>query len=557
MPSVYAIADEYVERSAALDPLLATYAGIAGHDHELPDLSADGFAERAMLDRVTLAALERAGAPGPREQAARTAMRERLDLAVERYDAGDTTSQLNVAACEVSWVRQVFDVMPTDGEEAAVTIARRMTAVPVAYRQLSGTLLGSARGGCRPARRQVEEVARQCAAWVKPGGSCYFSLADRVTGIPDSLRGELQEAAARASSATAELGAFLTRDLLPLARPKDACGPEIYSRALRYHLGDTVDLAEAYAWGWAEIARLRSEQDRVSGLVRPGATRDEAVAILDADPARRIEGRENFRAWMQDLAERTISELHGVHFDIPEPARRIEAMIAPAGDGGVCYSSPSDDWSRPGQMWWSVPDGLDSFGTWKEATTVYHEGVPGHHLQVSQTKAEQENLNRWQRLQWDSWVSGHGEGWAVYAERLMAELGYLGDPGAHLGMLGNQLLYAAILVLDIGLHLELPVPAGASWREGRGQIWNAELAWPFLLAHSSLEAGRLRFALNCCLGWPGKSPSYLLGGQAWQQARADARQRAGKAFSLMKFHASALSLGPMGLGPLREALARA
>src|SRR6185437_4357394 len=143
MPSVYAIADEYVERSAALDPLLATYAGIAGHDHELPDLSADGFAERAMLDRVTLAALERAGAPGPREQAARTAMRERLDLAVERYDAGDTTSQLNVAACEVSWVRQVFDVMPTDGEEAAVTIARRMTAVPVAYRQLSGTLLGS------------------------------------------------------------------------------------------------------------------------------------------------------------------------------------------------------------------------------------------------------------------------------------------------------------------------------------------------------------------------------------------------------------------------------
>jgi len=80
-------------------------------------------------------------------------------------------------------------------------------------------------------------------------------------------------------------------------------------------------------------------------------------------------------------------------------------------------------------MWWSVPSGLDSFATWKEVTTVYHEGVPGHHLQISQSLAEQENLNRWQRLM--SWVSGYGEGWATYAERLMGELGYLDDdPGA-------------------------------------------------------------------------------------------------------------------------------
>ena len=295
MPSIDEIAEEYVTRATDLDPFMGTCAGIGGHDDELPDLSADGFAERAGLDRSTLAALDAAEAHARHEQIARAAMRERLAVAVERYDAGDTTSQLNVAACEVSWVRQVFDVMPTDGEEAAVTMARRMTAVPVAYRQLSGTLLGSARGGCRPARRQVEEVARQCAAWARPGGSCYSSLADRVTGIPDSLRGELGEAASKADSATAGLSAFLTRDLLPLARPEDACGREIYSRALRYHLGDTVNPDEAYAWGWAEIARLRSEQDRVSGLVRPGATRDEAVAILDADPARRIEGRENFR----------------------------------------------------------------------------------------------------------------------------------------------------------------------------------------------------------------------------------------------------------------------
>jgi uncharacterized protein (DUF885 family) len=363
---------------------MATCAGIGGHDDELPDLSVDGFAERAGLDRSTLAALDAAEAPALREQIAQAAMRERLALAVERYDAGDTTSELNVAAGWVQDVRELFDLMPTDGEEAAATIAKRMAAVPDAYRQLSATLLDAARQGRPPARLQVEEVAKQCAGWAEPGKAFYPGLAERLTGVPDSLRGELDAAARQATVATAGLGAFLGHEMLPLARDKDACGTEIYARASRFFLGAAVDLAEAYAWSWAEIARLRAEQAQVSNLIRPGASRPEAAAILEQDPALRIEGRENFRAWMQERAEGAIAELHGAYFDIPEPARRIEAMISPTNDGGIYYTPPSEDWSRPGRMWWSVPDGLDTFSTWKEVTTIHHEGVPGHHLQVSQ-----------------------------------------------------------------------------------------------------------------------------------------------------------------------------
>ena len=422
MPSINDIAAEYVERAAALDPCFATSAGIAGHDGELPDLGADGFAGRAGLDRSTLAALEAAEATDPREQVARDAMRERLALAVERYDAGDTTSELNTLNSWVQRVREVFDLMPTDGEEAAASIARRMAAVPLAYRQLSVTLLDAARNGRCAARRQVEEAAGQCAAWARPGDSFYAGLAGRLTAVPDSLLGELSAAARAATAATAELGIFLDRELMPLASQKDACGPEVYARASRHYLGADVDLREAYAWSWEELARLRAEMARVSNLVRPGATVQEAVAILDEDPARRVEGRENFRAWMQELAERTLSELHGTHFDIPQPAHRIEAVIAPTNDGGISYIEPSDDWSRPGRMCWSVPDGVEAFATWKDVTVVYHEGVPGHHLQMSHALAERESLNRWQRM---SWVSGHGEGWALYAERLMGDLGYL------------------------------------------------------------------------------------------------------------------------------------
>jgi uncharacterized protein (DUF885 family) len=256
---------------------------------------------------------------------------------------------------------------------------------------------------------------------------------------------------------------------------------------------------------------------------------------------------------MQDLAERAISQLHGRHFDIPEPARRIEAMIAPVDDGGIYYSEPSEDWSRPGRMWWSVPSGLDRFATWKEVTSVYHEGVPGHHLQISQSLAEREKLNRWQRLM--CWVSGHGEGWATYAERLMGELGYLDDdPGAHLGMLDMQMMSASNVALDIGVHLELEIPKGTGWREG--ERWTAGAAWEFLQAHSSWDEKRLRFELHRYLGWPGQALSYQLGQRVWLQAREEAKARAGAAFSLKDFHSGALSLGAMGLDPLREALSR-
>ncbi|HEX4791445.1 MAG TPA: DUF885 domain-containing protein [Actinospica sp.] len=549
------IADEYVERAAAVNPVLATYAGIAGHDDRLHDLSVDGFAERAELDRSTLSAVRAHTPADAREHVARLAMVERLGLAVEAHDAGDDTRQLNVIASDIHGVRQVFDLMPTDGEQAQHTIARRMAAVPQAYRQLSDTLLDAARNGRPPTRRQVVEVAKQCANWSKAGAGVYTGLVGRLHA-DGALRTELERAAQAAEQATAEIGEFLIEQLLPTAVEPDAVGRERYARASREFLGAAVDLDEAYEYGWSEVRRLQAAQQRVAEQIRPGASVDEAMELLDADPKRRIAGRENFRAWMQELAERTIDDVHGVHFEIPEQARKIEACLAPTGDGGVYYTGPSEDWSRPGRMWWSVPEGVDSFATWQEVTTVYHEGVPGHHLQVSAAVAQSESLNRWQRLL--CWVSGHGEGWALYAERLMEELGYLEDPGARMGMLDMQMLRAARVVVDLGVHLELKLPQGTG-RQGAGdqagQTWNAELAWEFLRAHSRMEEPNLRFELNRYLGWPGQAPSYKLGEKIWLEAREQAKARKGAAFSLKEFHDQALALGSLGLDPLREALA--
>ncbi|MEN3309218.1 MAG: hypothetical protein V7603_5420 [Micromonosporaceae bacterium] len=552
------LANSYVDEWAALEPIGATHVGISGHDDRLTDLSPEGFASGADLDRRTLARLGTITPVDERERVATDAMRERLSLALERYDAGETTSELNVISSALHSVRSVFDLMPLHGTEAAANIAARLAGVPAALEQFQRTLVAAADAGHVAARRQMLEVAAQCDIWVDPAGDNFYAgLRDRVLQagpVPGPLRADLDRGSAAARAATAGFARFLREELAPRGAAKEAVGRDRYTMASRYFLGASVDLDETYAWGFADLARLESEMRRVADRIAPGASVDEAVAALDADPARNIGTKEEFRDWMQALADKAIADLHGSHFDIPEQVRRIECRIAPTSDGAIYYTGPSEDFTRPGRMWWAVPQGQAGFSTWREVTTVYHEGVPGHHLQVGQTAARPELLNRWQRLL--CWCSGHGEGWALYAENLMDELGYLLDPGDKLGMLDGQALRAARVIVDIGMHLELPVPVDNPFGFHPGERWTPELGWEFMRAHCRVPDELLRFELNRYLGWPGQAPSYKVGERLWLRARADARARKGAAFDLKEFHRAALNLGSLGLDPLKAALDR-
>ncbi|HEY3502674.1 MAG TPA: DUF885 domain-containing protein [Actinocatenispora sp.] len=544
------IADRYVDAWAELDPLNATTAGVTGHDDRVTDLSPDGYAARADQKRRVLAEIATVEPTDERERAARDAMVERLSLDVELHEAGEDR-EMNVIASPLHDLRQVFDLMPLSGEEAAGNVAARLEQIPAALEALRHTLSGDADAGRVAARRQLVSCAEQYAEWT--GRDDFFAgLVARVDGVPESLRARLSTAAAGARDAVDGFGRYVTSELVPRAPEKDAVGLEKYRRASRYFLGATVDLAETYEWGWQELARIEGEMRRVADQIVPGGTVDEAVAALDADPKRRIAGKDAFRDWMQRLADETIAEVSGTHFDIPEPVRRIEACLAPTSEGGIYYTAPTEDWSRPGRMWWAVPPGIDEFATWREVTTVYHEGVPGHHLQVGQTVYNRDRLNRWQRLL--CWVSGSGEGWALYAERLMEDLGYLSDPGARMGMLDGQSFRATRVIIDIGMHLELRIPRGTGFHEG--EVWTPELGWEFLRAHCRMEDEFLRFELLRYLGWPGQAPAYKVGERMWLAARDDAKRRKGSAFDLKEFHRAALDLGSIGLDPLRAALDR-
>ncbi len=548
--SIDQIADDYFDAMVALSPLAATNFGIPGHDEDLDDFSPAGRQAFSDLRRATLGRLEAATPADDIDRVTVDAMQERLGLAEDIHEAGLEEMSLNVIASPLQEIRGIFDLMPQDTDQDWATFATRMTKVPAALAQHRESLLAArAKGNVAP-RRQVVACADQCVELVADDG--YFAqLLDGATSDGTPLDGEvrasLQAAADAAAAAYAELGEFLRTELLDAAPEADACGTQAYSLLSRYFVGAAVDLEETYRWGQEELARITTQMEEVAEQIKPGASVKEAVAILDTDPAYTLHGKDELRAWMQGKADEVITNLADVHFDIPTPVREIQCMIAPTETGGIYYTGPSDDFSRPGRMWWSVPKGVTEFGTWKELTTVYHEGVPGHHLQVAQTVFRSELLNKWRRL--ESWTSGHGEGWALYAERLMAELGYMDDPGNRMGWLDGQSLRAARVVIDIGVHCGFEAPA-----EVGGGEWTYDKAWQFLTAHANQGEAWLRFELDRYLGWPGQAPSYKIGERLWLQLRDEVRSRDGDAFDPRAFHRRALDIGGVGLDTLRHAV---
>ena len=402
--------------------------------------------------------------------------------------------------------------------------------------------------GDAPATRQVERCIEQSLDNVKAGGffESFAKQAKPESGeLPDSLKQSLEASAKVAVSGYQTLIDFMKNELLPNANSEDAIGRERYELFSRRFVGAKINLDETYEWGKEELARVVAEQEQVANQIKPGASIEEAKEFLNQDPSRKLHGTKALQEWMQKLSDAAIEKLSGTHFDIAEPLKKLECMIAPSQTGGIYYTGPTDDFSRPGRMWWSVPAGVTEFDTWRETTTVYHEGIPGHHLQVGQQVYNREELNSWRRLA--SWTSGHGEGWALYAERLMADLGFLDDPADRLGMLDGQRMRAARVVLDIGSHLKKPR------LDGSGH-WDFDYALDFMTKNAGESPAFVNFEVHRYFGWPGQAPSYKIGQRIWENIRDEAMAKQGSDFDIKDFHRKALNLGGLGLDTLRLAM---
>ncbi|WP_351237646.1 DUF885 domain-containing protein [Streptomyces sp. NPDC002133] len=553
------VADAYVDALIDLDPITGTYLGVPESASRLPDFSPAGQEAVAELARETLRRLDEAerqpGAGSDAERRCGRLLRERLtaELAVHEADEGlRTVSNLRSPAHAV---RNVFTLMPTESKTDWATIAERLRAVPDALAGYRASLsLGLDRklpAGPRATAAFVTQLDEWSGATGSDGeGRSWFQ--EFVAAGPDSLRAELDSAALAAAAAVTGLRDWMGEVYAPAVESaSDTVGRERYARWVRYFNGTDLDLDEAYAYGWAEYRRLLGEMKAEADKILPGSGPWEALAHLD-EHGTHIEGVEEVRVWLQSLMDEAVEALDGTHFELAERVRRVESRIAPAGSAAApYYTGPSEDFSRPGQTWLPTM-GETRFPVYDLVSTWYHEGVPGHHLQIAQWVHVADQLSRYQAT--IGGVSANAEGWALYAERLMDELGFLPDPERRLGYLDAQMMRACRVIVDIGMHLELEIPADSPFHPG--ERWTPDLAQEFFGSHSGRPADFVESELTRYLSMPAQAIGYKLGERAWLRGREAARAAHGDAFDAKAWHMAALSQGPLGLDDLVDELSK-
>lgn len=543
--SVTGIAERYVDDVAAADPVRAARSmGVALDAPRLTDYSPDGVAALRDVLARTERALAGAEPVDEAERIGKLFLLEQVRGELGIVESGERGALVSALVGPPAQVRMSFDLMPRGDDAAWERVLGRLRCVPGALDGYRRSLDESIGRGLAAASSVVETVADQCESWA--AGAGWF--ATDVAAYGDGpLRAPLDEAAKHAGAAYGELGSWLRDRYLPRASSSLGVGVERYATWSRATLGGDLRLAETYDWGWAELARIEAEKDAACDRIMPGAAFEEVRQLLTTDPARCIDGVDAYRGWLQEISDAATDLLDGWQFDIPEPLRRCEIGIPPEGSAAApYYTPPSEDLTQPGRTWFPAL-GRTRFPTWDEVTTAYHEAIPGHHLQLGTTRLVP--LVRAHRV---GFQSAHGEGWALYAERLMDELGQFTTPDTRLGFLASQAFRAVRVVIDIGLHTGRRIPEG--WL-GAGRPWSVELAEAHLERAGGLAGDFARSEVQRYLGWPAQAITYKVGERAWLAGREAARSAAGPRFDLKAWHAGALALGALGLDDLERELA--
>ena len=538
---IFALSDSYVEKSARLSPMASTYLGITDLNDQLDDFSIAGRAVEADLSRATLAELDKLEPIDEIDRVAKSVMQERLTSSLQLHDSFESHISFNVLTSPPADIRQVFEMMPKESAEDFDNIAKRLLAVDKAHLSWVSTIDTLAKKGKTVAQRQIDGIAKQLESYADGG---YAAMAKSFD--PDGKYPAIHEAAKAAARSSAETATYLRGTYMALATPNDAVGAERYAAWARYYTGADLDLRATYEWGLADLAHITERMWKVAAKIKPDAkTLREVADYLDNAPEYKIHGKDAIIKKLLDFTQAAVTQLDGTHFDIDDRMKFCDARIAPEGSASApYYMSPSEDMSRPGTTWLPLL-GKDEVSWWHLASTWYHEAVPGHHLQVATSVLERDRLSRFQRF--GAWISGYGEGWALYAERFMDDLGAFDEPGIEMGFLSAQALRATRIVIDIGMHL--------GYTDENGRVWDAVSGREALMNKALLDEHHATSETDRYLGWPGQAISYKVGEREWIAARENAKKRLGSEFSLKRFHAHALKIGPMGLDTFGQELA--
>jgi len=532
---IFALSDEYVEKGAAFSPMDCTQLGIPGFDDQLDDFSLSHANRVAAYARDVL---HRAKALQPIDEIDRIAQAvliERIEARLQLHDSREAYVAFGQIASPVAGIRQIFSIMTYETPEQVANAGKRLAAVSGALHSWRDCLEEVQAEGHRTARRQVLAVAAQLQAHAD--GS-YSKLAAEIA--PNNS--DVAAAAKSAEAACTEMASWLIEIHAPRSAEADGVGEKRYAPWARYFTGAELDLHATYEWGKKDLAAINDRMWRAAAKIAPHCkTLAEVAAFCESSDHLKIHGADNLLHQLKEFTEAAIKKVDGIYFDIDDRVRFCDARLAPEGSAAApYYMPPSEDLKRPGTTWYPTL-GNESFNFWHIASTWYHEAVPGHHLQCATAIIEKDRLTRFQRT--GAWISGYGEGWALYAERFMDELGAFDDPALELGYLSGQALRAARIVVDIGMHL--------GFDDFDGKPWSAESAFTLMVERALIDPEFAQSEIERYLSWPGQAISYKVGERIWLEIRDETKERLGDQFDIRAYHNYALKIGPMGLDSLR------
>jgi uncharacterized protein (DUF885 family) len=546
---VTALADQVMQTALTRSPETGTYLGLPGMRHD--GLSDNSLAALQRYEAEDDAFAARVMAIDPTPLVGRP---EYVTLGFLR-EAAQSGAQGRVCRNELwSGINQIFGwqvllprlaaVQPVGTDDLRAQALTRWRKLPQTIDNETANLREGLRLGYTAPKVNVQRIVEQMDALLAmPPAESPFASPMQRDSTP-AFRQEFEQVMANEFyPAMRRYRDFLANEYLPAAREATGIaanpnGADCYRAAVRSFTTLDVPAQEIHEIGLREMAKIRTEMQTiaqrsfnttdVSGLLERFRTdpqymfrtREEIVAYADAAIQR---GKAAMPRWFGRLPQADV---------VVEPYAEFEEKSAP----GASYETPAEDGSRPGKYRLNTQNPTQQTRVGIEST-AFHESIPGHHLQlaIAQERRDAHIITRFMGN------SGFSEGWGLYSERLADEMGLFSSDLDRMGLLSNEALRAARMVVDPGLHV---------------LGWSRQQAIDYMLANTAEPRQAVENEVDRYIGWPGQATAYMLGNLEIRRLREMAERELGPRFDIRAFHDRILENGSVPLPFLRENVER-
>ena len=422
--------------------------------------------------------------------------------------------------------------------EVAEAMTGKFRGIAAVFRALADRHREGLARGRTPADFAARQTIGQLDAWlVRPLADDPLLVVAEPVGVADreAWLGRLRQViGAEVRPAMSVYRDVLRDEVLPHVRPDEHCGltwltdgAEAYERAIRLYTTLPLSAQEIHEIGLRQVDSLAGEYRALGPEVMGSADLAHIFEGLRSDPALHHTNAEDVVAASKAALAKAKAAMGDWFGIVPKADCDVEATP----NGAIAYYfPPAKDGSRGGVFFMNTAEPSE-WGRYQIEATAYHEGIPGHHLQLA-ISGELETIPEFRRR---AFIAAYGEGWGLYTERLADEMGLYSTPLDRMGMLSADSMRACRLVVDTGMH---------------AFGWSRRRAIDYMRENSPMREGQISAEVDRYAVTPGQALAYMIGRLEIQRIRADAEAALGDHFDIRAFHDTVLGSGPMPLPTL-------